>query len=289
MNPLMWEPQVREWLLEDLGQAGDITSNTIVPADAVTTAQLIAREPGVVAGLVMAARAFTLYDAAVQVSLHAADGDRVAAGAVLATLSGPARAILTAERTSLNVLGHLSGIATATRAVVDAVAHHGVSVADTRKTTPGLRALEKWAVARGGGSNHRFGLADAVLVKDNHIAVAGGIAAAVSRLRGRIGHLVKIEVEVDTLAQLDEVLVLPIDAVLLDNFTLEDLAVAVGQVRAAESRVGRRIVVEASGGIRPATAEAIAATGIDLLSIGWLTASSPALDVALEIAVAVTG
>ena len=289
MNPLMWEPQVREWLLEDLGQAGDITSNTIVPADAVTTAQLIAREPGVVAGLVMAARAFTLYDAAVQVSLHAADGDRVAAGAVLATLSGPARAILTAERTSLNVLGHLSGIATATRAVVDAVAHYGVSVADTRKTTPGLRALEKWAVARGGGSNHRFGLADAVLVKDNHIAVAGGIAAAVSRLRGRIGHLVKIEVEVDTLAQLDEVLVLPIDAVLLDNFTLEDLAVAVGQVRAAESRVGRRIVVEASGGIRPATAEAIAATGIDLLSIGWLTASSPALDVALEIAVAVTG
>ena len=284
LNPLLWEPQLREWLTEDLGRAGDITTDSIVPADAVVRAVVVAREAGVVAGLTIATRAFSIYDAAVTTELHTADGCRVTTGEVLATVTGPARAVLTAERTCLNVLGHLSGIASATRAVVDLVAPHSAAVVDTRKTTPGLRTLEKWAVTMGGGANHRFGLDDAVLVKDNHIAVAGGITAAVGSVRARIGHLVKVEVEVDTLDQLDEVLRLPIDAVLLDNFTLEDLRAGVVRVREAERAVGRSILVEASGGIRPSTAEAIAATGVDLLSIGWLTNSSPSLDIALDIA-----
>ncbi len=283
MNPLMWEPQLRAWLLEDLGRAGDITTDSILSADATATAAIVAREDGVVAGLAMAARAFTLYDPAVNVHPLTNDGARIHAGQVLATVAGPARAVLTAERTSLNVLGHFSGIASATRAVVDVVAPFGVAVVDTRKTTPGLRALEKWAVRMGGGSNHRFGLDDAVLVKDNHIAVAGGVTAAVEMVRTRVGHLVKIEVEVDTLEQLEEALRLAIDAVLLDNFIPSDLRAGVQRVREAEQAGGRRILVEASGGIRPETAAAIAATGVDLLSIGRLTNSSPNLDVALDI------
>ena len=283
MNPLMWEPQLRAWLLEDLGRAGDITTDSILSADATATAAIVAREDGVVAGLAMAARAFTLYDPAVNVHPLTNDGARIHAGQVLATVAGPARAVLTAERTSLNVLGHFSGIASATRAVVDVVAPFGVAVVDTRKTTPGLRALEKWAVRMGGGSNHRFGLDDAVLVKDNHIAVAGGVTTAVEMVRTRVGHLVKIEVEVDTLEQLEEALRLAIDAVLLDNFIPSDLRAGVQRVREAEQAGGRRILVEASGGIRPETAAAIAATGVDLLSIGRLTNSSPNLDVALDI------
>ncbi len=283
MNPLMWEPQLRAWLLEDLGRAGDITTDSILSADATATAAIVAREDGVVAGLAMAARAFTLYDPAVNVHPLTNDGARIHAGQVLATVAGPARAVLTAERTSLNVLGHFSGIASATRAVVDVVAPFGVAVVDTRKTTPGLRALEKWAVRMGGGSNHRFGLDDAVLVKDNHIAVAGGVTAAVEMVRTRVGHLVKIEVEVDTLEQLEEALRLAIDAVLLDNFSPSDLRAGVQRVRETEQAGGRRILVEASGGIRPETAAAIAATGVDLLSIGRLTNSSPNLDVALDI------
>ena len=283
MNSLTWEPQLRAWLLEDLGRAGDITTDSILSADATATAAIVAREDGVVAGLAMAARAFTLYDPAVNVHPLTNDGARVHAGEVLATVAGPARAVLTAERTSLNVLGHFSGIASATRAVVDIVAPFGVAVVDTRKTTPGLRALEKWAVRMGGGSNHRFGLDDAVLVKDNHIAVAGGVTAAVELVRTRVGHLVKIEVEVDTLEQLEEALRLAIDAVLLDNFYASDLHAGVQCVREAEQAGGRRILVEASGGIRPETAAAIAATGVDLLSIGRLTNSSPNLDVALDI------
>ena len=283
MNRLLWEPQLRAWLLEDLGRAGDITTDSILAADATATAAIVAREDGVVAGLAMAARAFTLYDPAVNVHPLTDDGERVHAGQLLATVAGPARAVLTAERTSLNVLGHFSGIASATRAVVDVVAPFGVAVVDTRKTTPGLRALEKWAVRMGGGSNHRFGLDDAVLVKDNHIAVAGGVTTAVEMVRTRVGHLVKIEVEVDTLEQLEEALRLAIDAVLLDNFIPSDLRAGVQRVRETEQAGGRRILVEASGGIRPETAAAIAATGVDLLSIGRLTNSSPNLDVALDI------
>lgn len=283
MNRIMWETQVREWLLDDLGRAGDVTTDSIVPADLGCTAQLVAREAGTVAGLSIGTAAFGLLDPRVDVTLHAADGATVAAGDTVATITGPARAVLSAERTCLNILCHLSGVATATRAVVDLVAGTGAAIVDTRKTTPGLRALEKWAVTMGGGSNHRFGLDDAVLIKDNHIAVAGGITAAVTAARSRAGHLVKIEVEVDTLEQLDEALTLPVDVVMLDNFDLERLRTGVQRVRDHERASGRRVLVEASGGIRHDTAAAIASTGVDLLSIGRLTNSSPNLDLALDI------
>ena len=193
-------------------------------------------------------------------------------------MSGSARSLLTAERTCLNLLGHLSGIATTTRSVVDVVSPYGATVVDTRKTTPGLRALEKYAVKCGGGSNHRFGLDDAVLIKDNHVAVAGGITAAVNAARAHAGHLVKIEVEVDGLDQLDEALALNVDVIMLDNFSLDVM-------REGVRRAKGRALLEASGGIRPDTAEAIAATGVDLLSLGWLTHSSPNLDVALDIVI----
>ncbi|MEY4606207.1 MAG: hypothetical protein RLY45_967 [Actinomycetota bacterium] len=283
MNRIQWEGQVREWLLDDLGRAGDITTDSIVPPGRSCTAQMIAREPGVIAGVAIGTAAFGLLDPSVTVVQHVADGDRVEAGTCVASISGPARAVLSAERTCLNIVCHLSGIASATRAVVDAIAGTGASVVDTRKTTPGLRALEKWAVTLGGGSNHRFGLDDAVLIKDNHIAVAGGITAAVHAAQRHAGHLVKIEVEVDTLEQLDEALTLDIDVVMLDNFDLDQLRVGVQRVRDHAQRTGRRVLVEASGGIRPDTAAAIAATGVDMLSIGRLTNSSPNLDVALDI------
>jgi nicotinate-nucleotide pyrophosphorylase (carboxylating) len=200
----------------------------------------------------------------------------VAAGATLAELAGPARALLTGERVALNFLGRLSGVATATRGLVDAVAGSAARVVCTRKTTPGLRALEKHAVRAGGGANHRFGLDDAVLIKDNHLVIAGGVAEAVRRARAAVGHLVKVEVEVDGLEQLAEALACGVDAVLLDNMSLEELAEAVRMARG-------RALTEASGGIRPETAAAVAATGVDLLSVGWITHSSPALDVALDL------
>jgi nicotinate-nucleotide pyrophosphorylase (carboxylating) len=278
MNQLLWEPILRIALAEDLGRAGDITSDATVPAGRQATAALMARQDGVIAGLTASLYAFTLVDATVVIEAHVADGDRVKRGDRIATLSGSARSLLTAERTCLNLLGHLSGIATTTRSVVDVVAPHGATVVDTRKTTPGLRALEKYAVTCGGGSNHRFGLDDAVLIKDNHVAVAGGIAAAVRAARAHAGHLVKIEVEVDGLDQLDEALALGVDVVMLDNFSLDLL-------REGVKRAKGKAIIEASGGIRPDTAAAIAATGVDLLSIGWLTHSAPNLDVALDIVV----
>jgi len=281
VNRLIWEPVVRAALAEDLGRAGDVTTDAIVPADLCANAAVVARADGVIAGLVPGVAAFTIYDPAVEVITAVNDGDRVAAGQRIATISGPARALLTAERTCLNVLGHLSGIATVTRAVVDAVASTAARVVDTRKTTPGLRALEKHAVRCGGGANHRFGLDDALLIKDNHIVIAGGITAAVDAARRHAGHLVALEIEVDDLDQLDEALTLPVDVVMLDNFSLDDLREASRRVRAARDR-GMRIVSEASGGIRPDTAAAIAATGVDLLSMGWLTHSAPNLDVALD-------
>jgi nicotinate-nucleotide pyrophosphorylase (carboxylating) len=200
----------------------------------------------------------------------------VAAGTVLADVAGPARAVLTAERVALNLLGHLSGIATVTRGIVDAVAGTGAEVVCTRKTTPGLRALQKYAVRAGGGRNHRFGLDDAVLIKDNHLAVAGSIEEAVRRVRMSVGHLVKVEVEVDDLEQLARALASPIDAVLLDNMPPEVL-------RQAVAAVAGRVITEASGGITPTTARAVAETGVDLLSLGWITHSAPALDVALDV------
>ena len=280
--PLQYEPLLRRALAEDLGLAGDLTTLSIVPADAQARGRIVARREGTVAGLQVAAGVFRLLDPAVAVTIHAAEGSRAAAGATLAEVAGPARALLTGERVALNLLGRLCGIATLTRGMVDAVAGTGASVVCTRKTTPGLRALEKYAVRAGGGSNHRFGLDDAVLVKDNHLAIAGGVVEAVRRVRGSVGHLVKVEVEVDTLEQLAEALACPIDAVLLDNMTPEQLARAVAMVAAAGAGA-RRVITEASGGITPATAPAIAATGVDLLSVGWLTHSAPALDVALDL------
>ena len=276
LYPLLYEDVVRRALAEDLGRAGDLTSDAVVPAGARAEAVLVARAAGRVAGLPVALAAFRLLDPALAIVERAADGQDVAAGTVLASVRGAARSILSAERTALNLLGRLCGIATATRDLAAVVAPHGARVVCTRKTTPGLRALEKYAVRAGGGSNHRFGLDDAVLIKDNHRALAGGLRPAVERARRGAGHMVKIEVEVDSLAELDEALALGVDVVLLDNMPLNVLAEAVRRARG-------RAVTEASGGIQPTTAAAIAATGVDLLSVGWLTHSAPALDVALDV------
>ena len=278
MSPLpvfLYEPLVRTALAEDLGRAGDITSTAVIPAELVATLTLTARRPGVVAGLDVAGLAFRLVDPAITLTVERPDGRDVAEGAVIASVTGPARGLLSAERTALNILGHLSGVATATAGVVKAVAGHAAAIVCTRKTTPGLRALEKYAVRMGGGSNHRFGLDDAMLIKDNHIALAGGIRPAIERARAGVGHLVKIEVEVDTLAQLEEVLSLGVDAILLDNMSTGDLAHAVAMV-------GGRAITEASGRITPEIAPAVAATGVDLISIGWLTHSAPVLDIGLD-------
>ncbi|KQZ94129.1 nicotinate-nucleotide pyrophosphorylase [Mesorhizobium sp. Root157] len=272
---ILFEPQVRSALLEDLGRAGDLTANAIVPVNHQATMVLASRQAGVIAGLDLAALAFRLIDPAIQMNIEQPDGSIVQAGQIIATASGPARGLLTAERTALNFLCHLSGVATATASVVEAVKAHKAKIVCTRKTTPGLRALEKYAVRAGGGSNHRFGLDDAVLIKDNHIAIAGGVRPAIERARDGVGHLVKIEVEVDTLAQLEEALDLGIDAVLLDNMSLEELGKAVAMAAG-------RAVTEASGRITPVTAPAIAATGVDLISIGWLTHSAPILDIGLD-------
>lgn len=272
---VMIEPLVRATLLEDLGRAGDITSDAIVPADQQSRTALVARKPGVVAGLDFATTAFHLMDPSISIRIEREDGTRLAPGDTIATLSGPAHGILTAERTALNFLCHLSGVATATRGVVDAIAGHRTHVVCTRKTLPGLRTAQKYAVRVGGGSNHRFGLDDAILIKDNHIAIAGGIRPAVERVRAHAGHMVKIELEVDTLDQLDDALALRIDAVLLDNMDPATL-------RQAVSKVDGRMITEASGGIRPETAVAIAASGVDLMSIGWLTHSAQALDIGLD-------
>lgn len=269
------EPLVRAALLEDLGRAGDITSDSIVPAGLNTRTVLVARQPGVVAGLDLARLAFELIDARIFVRVERLDGAVVAAGDRIAVITGPARGILTAERTALNYLCHLSGIATATAAVVAAVRGYGAKIVCTRKTTPGLRALEKYAVRAGGGGNHRFGLDDAVLIKDNHVAIAGGVREALRRARAGAGHLVKIELEVDTLEQLVEALDEGVDAVLLDNMNPEMLTKAV-------ALVGGRALTEASGRITPATAPAVAASGVDLISIGWLTHSAPILDIGLD-------
>ena len=272
---LIIEPLVRNALLEDLGLAGDITSTAVIPADHRSVVVMAAREPGVIAGLDAADLAFQLVDPAIVMKRHVQDGATVAPGDIIATIEGPSRGLLTAERTALNFLGHLSGIASVTAKIVAAIAGSKASVACTRKTTPGLRALEKYAVRAGGGMNHRFALYDAVLIKDNHIAVAGSVRDAIRRARQGVGHLVKIEVEVDTLAQLRDVMDEGVDAVLLDNMAPEQLREAVGIVAG-------RAITEASGRINPQTAAAIAATGIDLISVGWLTHSAPVLDIGLD-------
>jgi nicotinate-nucleotide pyrophosphorylase (carboxylating) len=274
---LVAEPIVRRALVEDLGRGGDLTTDAIVEADRTATARIVARRGGVVAGLTLGSLAFSLLDDRVVVDARIDDGDRIEPGAVVAELFGPARAILTGERTALNLLARLSGIASATRSLVDLVATTHAKIADTRKTTPGLRALERYAVACGGGTNHRFGLDDGVLIKDNHLIVAGSIHAAVAAARAAVGHMVKIEVEVDTLEQLREALDEPIDAVLLDNMTVPELTQAV-------RIVGRRVITEASGGVTPENILEVARSGVDVISVGWLTHSAPALDLSLEIA-----
>ncbi|MBO4222491.1 carboxylating nicotinate-nucleotide diphosphorylase [Bradyrhizobium neotropicale] len=273
--PLMYEPLVRTALLEDLGRAGDITADAIVPADQRASLALRARQSGVIAGLDVARCAFQTISPAIRIEIERPDGSVVAPSDTIATINGPARALLTGERTALNFLCHLSGVATATASLVTAVKGTRAQIVCTRKTTPGLRALEKYAVRAGGGSNHRFGLDDAVLIKDNHIALAGNIRTAIERAKAHVGHLVKVEVEVDTLAQLEEALALGIDAVLLDNMTIDDLRQAVTMTRG-------KVITEASGRITATTAPAIAATGVDLISVGWVTHSSAALDIGLD-------
>jgi nicotinate-nucleotide pyrophosphorylase (carboxylating) len=272
---IMIEPLVRAALLEDLGRAGDITTDAIVPAAARAQTALVARNPGVVAGLDCALLAFRLIEPVVTAEIARPDGSAVAKGEVIAVIAGPTRGILSAERVALNFLCHLSGIASAASSIVQAIKGHRARLVCTRKTTPGLRAVQKYAVRVGGGFNHRFGLDDGVLIKDNHIAAAGSLGEAVARARAAIGHLVKIELEVDTLEQLDEALGLAVDAVLLDNMSFD-------QMRRAVALAAGRVVLEASGRITPQTAPQVAATGVDLLSSGWLTHSVTALDIGLD-------
>jgi nicotinate-nucleotide pyrophosphorylase (carboxylating) len=266
---------IRAALAEDLGRAGDVTSQACVPADARLRAVFASRKPGVVSGLACARLAVLELDPTADFEVVQQDGAQVAAGAKLATVDANARALLGAERVALNLLGRLSGIATLTRAYVDAVDGTGARIVDTRKTTPGLRALEKYAVRCGGGVNHRFGLDDAILIKDNHIAACGSVAEAVSRAKAAGGHLMKVEVEIDSLAQLEDALRHQPDVVMLDNFSLADLAQAV-RLNAG------RAVVEASGGVSLETVRDIARTGVDVISVGALTHSAAALDIGLD-------
>lgn len=277
---ILIEPIVRAALAEDLGRAGDVTGQACIPGDARLHAVFAARRPGVLAGISCVQLSLLALDPAARVTLKLQDGDAFEAEAVLAEVEADARAFLAAERTALNLLGRMCGIATLTRAYVDAVVGTRARIADTRKTTPGLRVLEKHAVLCGGGTNHRFGLDDAILIKDNHVAVCGGIGPAVRRARAAVGHLMKVEVEVDGLDQLDEALGL-IDAgvgpdvVMLDNFSLDDL-------RAAVARTAGRVTLEASGGVNLQTVRGIAETGVDVISVGALTHSAPTLDIGLD-------
>jgi len=272
---LLIEPIVRAALIEDLGRAGDITSNACIPPEARMNAVFAARQEGVVSGLACARLAIRLMDPGATFAEKIADGTRVGVGEVLARVEANARALLSAERTALNLLGRLCGIATLTAAYVEAVGDAKARIADTRKTTPGLRALEKYAVRCGGGANHRFGLDDAILIKDNHVAACGGVGEAIRRARAAVGHMVKIEVEIDALGQLDEALAEAPNIIMLDNFGLENMATAV-------ARIGGRAVVEASGGVNLATVRGIAETGVDLISVGALTHSAPVLDIGLD-------
>lgn len=272
---LMLEPLVRSALLEDLGRAGDLTTDAIVPADAQAELRLVARQEGVLAGLDMARLAFRALDAQSRFEPVLRDGSVLAPGQEIARIHGSARAILTAERVALNYLCHLSGVATATASIARAIADTGARVTCTRKTMPGLRALQKYAVRVGGGSNHRFGLDDAVLIKDNHIALAGGVAEALARARAGVGHMVQIQLEVDTLEQLEVALSLGVEVVLLDNMDLDTLRTAVSMARG-------RAVTEASGRITPETARAVAETGVDQIAVGWITHSARVLDIGLD-------
>ena len=269
---------VRAALREDLGRAGDITSAATIPATASAEAEFATREAGVLAGLALAEAAFREIDPAIVFTALRRDGDRIGRGDAVARVKGPARAVLSAERVALNYLCHLSGVASATAALVNAVAHTGARICDTRKTLPGLRTFEKYAVRCGGGWNHRFGLDDAILIKDNHIAVAGGVVVAIERARAHAGHMVRLEVEVDTLAMLAEAMTARPDAVLLDNMPPAVL-------REAVALVAGRAITEASGSITLATVASVAESGVDYISSGWITHSAPSLDLGLDVVV----
>ena len=272
---ILIEPVVRHALEEDLGRAGDITTNLTVPEGQHARAKVVARKAGTISGLIAAEIAFGLVEPRLTFVTEASDGAQVEAGSTLAIVEGPARGVLTAERVALNFLGHLSGVATATKALVGAVKGTKARIVCTRKTTPGLRVLEKYAVRCGGGFNHRFGLDDAVLIKDNHIAAAGGIRPAVERARAGTAHMVRIEIEVDSLTQLEEALALGVDTILLDNMSTDDLKRAVTLAKG-------RAVLEASGNVTLSTVRAIAETGVDYISSGAITHSAANLDVALD-------
>lgn len=275
MNPVWLEETVRRALNEDLG-TGDITTAAVIPRDAVGHATIVTKAAGRIAGLAAASLAFRILDPDVLITRHAEDGCDLPAGAPVLTLRGRTAALLSAERVALNFLQHLSGIATATREAVARAAPYGVLILDTRKTTPGLRALEKEAVRIGGGRNHRFGLYDAVMLKENHITAAGGIRRAVERVRAYVGHTVKIEVETETLAEVAEAVEAGVEIILLDNMDEATM-------REAVRIVGGRAFVEASGGITLDRIAAIAACGVDGISVGWITHSAPALDLSLRL------
>lgn len=272
---ILVEPVVRMALAEDLGRAGDLTSEACVPEAARLSVAWVARRPGVLSGLSCARLSLHALAPEARFEALASDGDAIAPGQVLARSEAPARAVLSAERTGLNLMGRLSGIATLTRAYVDAVTGTGARITDTRKTTPGLRQLEKYAVRCGGGINHRFGLDDAILIKDNHVAACGGVRPALERARAAAGHLVKVEIEVDRLEQLEEALPLGPDVILLDNFSLADL-------RTAVALAAGRVTLEASGGVDLTTVRPIAETGVQVISVGALTHSAPVLDIGLD-------
>lgn len=276
INPLLIDDAVRAALNEDLGRAGDITSQAIIPANAQATGVISSRQKGVISGMPFAQAAFRMIDPHLKFEILITDGGCVGVGTEVARISGQARAFLSSERVALNYLGRLSGIATLTAKFVAEISHTKAKIADTRKTTPGLRAIEKYAVRCGGGMNHRFGLDDAVLIKDNHIAVAGGVTAALRAAKTSVGHLVKIEIEVDTLAQLQEVITEGADVVLLDNMG----PILLGE---AVKLVGGRMLCEASGNVSLTTVKDIAETGVDIISSGALTHSAPVLDLGLDI------
>ncbi|MUG33962.1 carboxylating nicotinate-nucleotide diphosphorylase [Commensalibacter sp. ESL0382] len=272
---ILIEPIIRNALLEDLGLAGDITTNAVIDENHHSKVAMVSRETGILSGMDIASMAFTLIDPLVNVDLKKKDGDILKPGDVIAIIEGSSRAILTGERTALNFMSHLSGIASVTHKIVKSIEGTKTQVVCTRKTTPGLRMMEKYAVRCGGGMNHRFALYDAVLIKDNHIAIAGGIRKTLEQAKKNVGHMVKIEIEVDTLDQLKEVMALGVDAVLLDNMDPETLKEAV-------AIVNQRAITEASGRINPDTARIIAESGVDLISVGWITHSAPILDIGLD-------
>jgi nicotinate-nucleotide pyrophosphorylase (carboxylating) len=282
LDPLLASPAVRRLidlaLEEDLGR-GDVTTQAVISPGATATARLVTREPLVLAGLGVASAVFERVDAAIQVVEHAKDGDLLPARADVATYSGAAASLLAAERTALNFVQRLSGTATLAHAFVAAAAGSGLRIADTRKTTPGFRLLEKYAVRMGGASNHRFDLGSGVLIKDNHVALAGGVRAAIERVRGRVPHGLKLEVEVDSLPQLDQALAAGADIVLLDNFTLADIAAAVARAKAHSPRP----LLEVSGGVTLERIPELARTGVDIVSAGALTHSAGAVDLALDV------